>query len=250
MSDPYRSTTLVVGGSGGIGGSIVRTLADEGQRVIVGYNENKAAAEALCSSLPALGHLPLQIQVTDPSSIAKAAIAVDDMFGRLDNLVNCAGVTRPVAHGDLDGLDDALIDEIFRSNWRGPFATIRAFLPLLRRSGKAVVVNISSVAGITGQGSNVAYCASKAALDSMTRSLARALAPEIRVLSVSPGWVAGAYAQRMSPGLVEEQLLATPMGRLTGEDDVARAVFAAIELLTMTTGAIVPVDGGRPLGRS
>jgi 3-oxoacyl-[acyl-carrier protein] reductase len=250
MSEPDRRIALVVGGSGGIGGAVSRLLAARGHRVIVGYNANKAAAEELCASLPGLGHLALQIQVTDPESITDAANAVEQEFGRIDSLVNSAGVTRPVPHADLEGLDDALIDDIFRANWRGPFATIRAFLPLLRRSDTAVVVNISSVAGVTGQGSNVAYCASKAALDSMTRSLARALAPEVRVLSVSPGWVEGAYAQRMSPELIEAQRLATPMERLTSEDDVARAVLAAIELLTMSTGAIVPVDGGRPLGRS
>ena len=111
-----------------------------------------------------------------------------------------------------------------------------------------LVVNISSVAGQTGLGSNVAYCASKAALDSMTRSLARAQAPKIRVLSVSPGWGEGEYANRMDPALIEAQKRQTPLGRIASNEDVANAVIAAATLLTFTTGSIIPVDGGRPLG--
>jgi 3-oxoacyl-[acyl-carrier protein] reductase len=250
MSADDRRVTLVVGGSGGIGSATSRLLAERGHRVIVGYNANRAAADEVVGSLTGLGHASLQIQVTDAASVSAAARWITDDVGRLDALVNSSGVTRPVPHADLDGLDDDLIDEIFRANWRGPFAVIRALLPLIRRSPAAVIVNISSIAGVTGIGSNVAYCASKAALDSMTRSLARALAPEVRVVSVSPGWVEGAYAQRMAPQMLDEQRRATPLQRLAGEDDVARAVLASMELLTMTTGSIIPVDGGRPLGAS
>ena len=100
----------------------------------------------------------------------------------------------------------------------------------------AVVVNISSVSAVTGQGSNVAYCASKAALDSMTRSLARALAPSVRVVSVSPGWVVGEYADRMPPEVLDAQREATPLERLATPDDVARAVSAAVNDLPFTTG--------------
>jgi 3-oxoacyl-[acyl-carrier protein] reductase len=109
------------------------------------------------------------------------------------------------------------------------------------------VINISSIAGRTAVGSNIAYCASKAALDSMTLSLARALAPQIRVVSVSPGWVEGEYARRMRPELIEEQRRKTPLGRIAHAQDVANAVVAVATLLTFTTGAIIPVDGGRPL---
>jgi 3-oxoacyl-[acyl-carrier protein] reductase len=110
-----------------------------------------------------------------------------------------------------------------------------------------VIVNISSVAGVTGVGSNVAYAASKAALDSMTRSLARALAPNIRVLSVSPGWVLGEYAARFDPAYIQAQIDATPLKRLATPDDVADAVLAATQLRS-STGNIIAVDGGRPLG--
>ena len=123
---------------------------------------------------------------------------------------------------------------------------MRALRHLLAASGAGLVVNISSIAGRTAIGSNIAYCASKAALDNLTMSLARALAPEIRVVSVSPGFVDGAYARRM-PELLKQQGTLTPLGRVASEEDVAEAVYAAATQLRFTTGAIIPVDGGRPL---
>jgi 3-oxoacyl-[acyl-carrier protein] reductase len=131
-------------------------------------------------------------------------------------------MTRVVPHGDLDALDDALIDEIFQTNWRGAFAMVRGFRPLLDAAGEALVVNLSSIAGVTAVGSNVAYCASKAALDSMTKSLARALAPRIRVVSVSPGWVMGEYAKSADPAYLTRQRELTPLGRIAEGDDVRR----------------------------
>jgi len=153
-----------------------------------------------------------------------------------------------VPHDDLDALTDDVIDEIFATNWRGPFATVRAFRSLLEAADAPAVVNISSVSGVTGQGSNVAYCASKAALDSMTRSLSRALGPTIRVMSVSPGWVRGEYADRMPAELLDAQRDATPLGRLATPADVAAAVSAVAHHLPFSSGAIISVDGGRPLG--
>jgi 3-oxoacyl-[acyl-carrier protein] reductase len=241
------SVAVVVGGSGGIGSDICRRLAADGHRVVVGYVSRQERAEALVAELGA-GHAAMQIVATDPESLDDAKLAVEADFGRVDALVNCAGVTRPVAHDDLDSLDDELIDRIFSVNWRGPFSAIRTFRSLLEIAPDPVVVNISSVAAITGLGSNVAYCASKAALDSLTRSLARSLAPAIRVVSVSPGWVEGEYAASMPPGFVDGQRDATPLKRLASPGNVAAAVSAVITDLTCTTGVAIPVDGGRPLG--
>ena len=152
-----------------------------------------------------------------------------------------------MSHDDLEGLDDALINEIFRVNWRGAFAAIRALKKALLASGDGLIVNISSVSGRTGLGSNVAYCASKAALDSLILSLARALAPRIRVVSVSPGRVLGDYARRMTPEVLEAQRAKTLLARLAEADDVARAVLAVATQLTFSTGCIIPVGGGRLL---
>ena len=248
MTPLKDQVALVTGGGGGIGSAICRRLAAEGARIVITYNSDRAKAAALASSLPGDDHLALQAPVEDSAAQRRLAQAIGERYGRLDILVNNAGVTQAVPHDDLEQLDDELIDRIFRVNWRGAFASIRALKSLLMAGDGGLVVNISSIAGRTGVGSNVAYCASKAAMDSMTRSLARALAPQIRVLSVSPGWVNGEYAQRMPRALIAEQESKTPLGRIAEADDVAAAVYAAAVHLRFSTGDIIPVDGGRPLG--
>lgn len=238
---------VVTGASGGIGSAISRLFAQAGARVVVTYNSNEADAKTLLASLAGDKHLAAPVQVDNSHSLRKLVEQVAEHYGTLDVLVNCAGMSRPVAHADLDELDDELIDTIFRVNWRGAFAAVRAFKELLAKEEGGLVVNISSVAAVTGLGSNVAYCASKAALDSMTRSLARALAPRIRVVSVSPGWVEGEYASSMNPVMIEEQRQKTPLGRIARADDVAEAVLAVATSLRFSTGCMIPVDGGRPL---
>jgi 3-oxoacyl-[acyl-carrier protein] reductase len=143
-------------------------------------------------------------------------------------------------------LTDEWIDKIMQTNVRGTFAMIRACKDLLNTEG-GLVVNISSVAAVTGIGSNVAYCASKAAIDSMTRSLGRALAPTIRIVSVSPGFVEGEYTKNFDPAFLKMQMDATPLNRFATPEDVADTVFALAAYLTFTTGSIIPVDGGRAL---
>lgn len=242
------ATAFVTGATGGIGAAIARRLADDGYRVSVGYRRAADTAARIVDDLAGDGHHAVRIDVTDAESVATATQDIDRHFGHLDALVNCAGITEAVPHDDLDGLDDALIDRIFATNWRGAFATIRSCRELLSRSHSPTIVNISSVSAITGQGSNIAYCASKAALDSMTRSLARALAPTVRVVSVSPGWVLGEYADRMPTDVIDTQTRQTPLGRLATPDDVGAAVCAVLNHLTFTTGVAIAVDGGRPLG--
>ena len=238
---------LVTGGAGGIGAAISQAFAAAGARVVVTYRENRPRAEALLARLPGGGHHLVGASVTDSPALAALAGEIEARYGRLDVLVNNAGITRVVPHADLDGLDDDTIDAIFSTNVRGAFACVRAFRSLLAANA-GVVVNLSSIAGNTAVGSNIAYCASKAAMDNMTRSLARALAPSIRVLSVAPGWVEGEYASRADPAYLQAQIDRTPLARIARPEDVARAVLAACTLLDFTTGAIIPVDGGRPLG--
>jgi 3-oxoacyl-[acyl-carrier protein] reductase len=239
---------LVTGAAGGIGSAICKHLADAGVKVIVTYKSSEREAQNLIASLPGTGHSVAPAIVDDSSTLTALAETVKQTYGKLDILVNNAGLSRPVPHDDLDALDDELIDTIFRVNVRGALATARAFKSLLVDSDDGLIINISSVAARTGLGSNVAYCASKAALDSVTRSLARALAPRIRVVSVSPGWVLGEYAKRMPRGVLEAQREKTPLGRLASADDVGRAVVAVALSLTFSTGCIIPVDGGRQLG--
>jgi 3-oxoacyl-[acyl-carrier protein] reductase len=239
---------LVTGAAGGIGSAICRKLASAGAKVILVDIKPPAEVQPFVDSLPGTGHTVIQAFIDDSVSCGRLAERLMDEFGALDLLVNCAGVTTPVEHADLDALSDEWIDRIFRVNWRGAFAMIRALRPLLEKRQRSTVINISSIAGVTGIGSNVAYCASKAALDSMTRSLGRALAPKIRVVSVSPGWVLGEYAKRFDPAYIQAQVDATPLKQLASPEDVAETVWAIHTHLTLMTGNIVPVDGGRPLG--
>jgi 3-oxoacyl-[acyl-carrier protein] reductase len=244
---------VVTGGAGGIGEAICRGLARAGCAVVVGYNSSEGPAQALAAQLPlsTLPHMALKATVTDRSVLAALADTVKRSYGRCDILVNCAGTTRFVPHADLDALDDAFIDQILSTNVRGPFAALRALQPLLaapRADGSTgLVVNISSIAAVTATGSNVMYCASKAAVDNMTKSLARALAPQVRVLSVSPGLADTEFVKSMDPVWRDEQASRTPLGRLAQPEEVAAAVVAAATHLTFTTGAVISVDGGRPL---
>jgi len=238
---------VITGGSGGIGSAIAAQLAGAGATVVITYRNAGDAAERVIAQLPGTGHWSRHLDVEDTPALSKLAADVKDTHGRCDMLVNCAGITRFVAHADLEALDDELIDRIFRVNVRGGFAAVRALRPLLAQTGDALVVNISSIAGVTAMGSNIAYCASKAALDSMTKSLARALAPAIRVVSVSPGLVDTDFVRGLDQKWRDEQAGRTPLGRLATPEEVGAAVLAVATALRYSNGCIIPVDGGRPL---
>jgi 3-oxoacyl-[acyl-carrier protein] reductase len=238
---------VVTGGSGGIGGAAAGLFAAAGARVVLGYRGNRAGAEAVLAGLAGSGHVAAQVDITDTPSIVALCDRVAAEMGRADILVNSAGTTTPVPHPDLDGLTDEIIDAVFASNWRGVFATIRAFAPLLKASGEGVVLNVSSIAAFKGFGSSIAYCGAKAGLDAMTHTLALALAPQVRVLSISPGVVDTGFV----PGRTKEQIAkagaATPLGKVTAPEDVAEAIFAAAVHLRHSTGTRIVVDAGRSL---
>lgn len=241
---------LVTGGAGGLGSAICEALANAGATVIVGYNSAETAAKILVDALNSgiySNHIAALTPVTDSVALTNLSKLIAERFGRLDILVNCAGTTKFVAHPDLAALDDALIDTIFATNVRGPIACVRAMQHLLKADGGGLVVNISSVAAVTGMGSNIAYCASKAALDNLTKSLARALAPEIRVVSVSPGLVDTEFVKKMDVTWRDAQSARTPLGRLATPEEVALAVLASATYFTFSTGVVFAVDGGRPL---
>ncbi|MCO6416329.1 SDR family oxidoreductase [Siccirubricoccus sp. KC 17139] len=238
---------VITGGSNGIGAAAARRLAAAGAKVAVGYNQGVERARALAAELPGTGHLALRTPMEDSAALRAAAAEVQAKLGRCDVLINSAAVTRPVPHADLEALDDELIDRVLVTNVRGPFATIRAFAPLLKASGDAVIVNISSLAALSGSGSSVIYGASKAALDTMGMSLARVLGPEIRVVSISPSMVATDFVPGRGREVVERQAAKTPLKTVTEADDVALAIMGAITHLRLTTGSIILVDGGNHL---
>jgi 3-oxoacyl-[acyl-carrier protein] reductase len=166
-------------------------------------------------------------------------------FGRLDVLVNNAGMTHFVAHTDLDALTDAVWDEIFQVNLKGAFYCTRAAVPWLKQT-QGNVVNVSSVAGLTGMGSSIPYAASKAALNCLTQSLARAFGPDVRVNAVAPGpiltrWLEGREAH------IQKFLELAPLGRAAMPDDIADTVIYLATGTTLTTGQVLVVDGGRTM---
>ncbi|MGX9961818.1 SDR family NAD(P)-dependent oxidoreductase [Roseomonas sp. F4] len=238
---------VITGGSSGIGAASARRLAEQGATIAIGYNSGRDRAEALAAELPGDGHIALHLPMADAAAIRAAAAEVEAKLGRADVLVNSAGTTRAVPHADLDALDDETFDRILITNVRGPYSTIRAFAPLLKRSGDAVIVNISSLAAMNGLGSSIAYCASKAALDTMGLSLARVLGPEIRVIGISPAAVDTGFVPGRSRDAVLKQAALTPLKIVCQADDVALAVVAAVTHLRLTTGTALLVDCGRHL---
>jgi 3-oxoacyl-[acyl-carrier protein] reductase len=248
ISQPLAGKVAVVlGGSGGIGAASALALAAAGARVAVVASRDPAKAAAVAATLPGDGHRGYAAAIEDSASLIRLAQAVEADLGRADILVNSAGITRPVPHADLEGLTDELFDQIMAVNCRGAFAAVRAFAPLLRRDGDGLVVNISSIAATTAIGSNIAYCASKAGVDVMGAALARALAPAIRVISVSPGVVDTDFVPGRDSSWNEKQAATTPLKRLTSPGDVADAVLACATALVFSTGTVIQVDGGRHL---
>lgn len=249
---PHLSSpvALVTGSGTGIGRAVALRLAKLGHAVVVNYSRSAEEARETVRLVEAEG-VPALLCPCDVSCDAdvRAMLAqVAAEFGRLDVLVNNAGTTHFVDHADLEGLTEAMWDQILAVNLKGPFFCIRAAAPLLRASGQGAVVSVSSVAGIAGQGSSVAYCASKGALNTMTKSLARALAPQIRVNAVCPGPVDSRWLRRV---MTEEQLQARtadfPIPRPAQPDDIAAAVVYLATGTTLTTGQLLVVDGGRTM---
>jgi len=238
---------VVTGASSGIGAATARLFAEAGARVVVGYNQGVDRANTVLAALKGSGHMATHLPLENTGRIRDVAAEVKDRYGRCDVLVNSAGFTRMVAHHDLDALDDDLIDRVLTANVRGPFATIRAFVPLLKASGDGVIVNISSGAAQSGTGSSIIYGASKAALNTMSMALARVLGPEIRVIVVAPGMVHTGFVPGRTEEMMAKAAAATPLKRAIEAEDVALAVIGCVTHLTHTTGSIISVDAGRHL---
>src|SRR5258705_6345013 len=253
MADPASlkdKVVLIVGGAGGIGAATARQFAEGGARVVITHRagRDKAAnANALLATFVGRQHAAFAADVAETETLIALREAVAARYGRLDILVNTAGFTKPVPHADLDALDDELIDRMFEVNWRGQFATIRAFAPLLKASGDGLIVSISSIAGSNGIGSSIAYCAAKAGVDVMTKALARVLAPEVRVLAVSPGVVDTHFVPGRGANFNDKVSASTPLRRIAQADDIAAAITACATMLGYSTGHIVQVDGGRAI---
>ncbi|WEX10934.1 SDR family oxidoreductase [Chelativorans sp. AA-79] len=243
----YPDVALVTGGSSGIGRATALRLAARGTRVVVGYHSSKDDADALIAQMAGSGHMALRIAIDDTRCVCDAAEAIGRRYGKLDALVNSGGSSQTIPLNELDKLTDEIFDRIVIVNLRGPFAVIRAMRPLLEKGENAAIVNVSSLSAQKGVGSNLAYCAAKGGLDTLTIGLARVLAPRIRVISVSPAGVDTKFVAGRTREQLEAMAGAMPLRKVTSPDDVARAIVAGIVDLTSSTGIVINVDEGRHL---
>lgn len=239
-----RKVALVTGGGTGIGRAISLALAALSIDVAVNYSRSQQEALDTAAAIEKIGGKALTVQanVANDMEVRAMVQTVVEQFGQLDYVVNCAGTTVYVDMPDLEGLKPEFWDEIMAVNVKGLFSVCRAAAPHLKKT-RGSIVNITSVAGVTGMGSSIAYAASKAAAISVTKSLARVLAPEVRVNSVAPGivltrWVDGREAH------VKKLGEHTPLGRCCNAEDVADVAVPLLVNATMMTGQTVVVDGG------
>jgi len=243
----HGKTALVTGAATGIGRAIAERFAREGARVAVNFRSSRESAEQLVAQIRAAGGTATAIaaDVSVESEVRGMIDQVAREFGRLDVLVNNAGWSTRVPHHNLDELTDEIWDKTFDINLRGVFYCVRAAVPLLRKQPGASIVNVASVAGSTGVGSSMAYAAAKSGVLTMTKSLARALAPEIRVNAISPGLIRTHFAGRPdsdSAFTAEETI--TPLKRLATVEECAETALFLASAATAITGQTILVDSG------
>lgn len=242
---------LVTGSATGVGRACAVKFAAQGFDVVVNYpGLDREEAEETVRLVKEQGQevLLVQCDVSADREVVDMIAEVEKFFGRLDVVVNAAGVTHFVDHTDLDGMTEEKWDAILAVNTKGPFFVIRAAARLLQQQSTSAVVNVSSVAGISGAGSSLAYCASKGALNTLTKSLARALAPNVRVNAVCPGPIDSRWLREgMTEDAIAERVASFPIPKLSQPEDIADTVCYLADGTTMTTGQLLVVDGGRTI---
>ena len=238
-----NKVVLITGSSSGIGEDTARLFAAEGAKVIVNSSTSVAAGEAVAASLP--DAIYLQADISDAEASARLISDTIAHHGRLDVLVNNAGVTTVIPHADLDAVTDEIFSRILDVNVLGTFRLTRLAMPHLRASGEGSVVNVTSLAGLRPTGSSVPYAASKAALNHLTVLLANVCGPEVRVNAVAPGlirtpWTAEWDALHQAVGHI------APLKRSGESIEIARAILD-VAASTYMTGQVVSLDGGMTL---
>jgi 3-oxoacyl-[acyl-carrier protein] reductase len=245
-----RKVALVTGAARGIGRSSALELARHGYDVVINYSRSRDAAQAVADEAQALGARTMlaPADVADDAAVLAMVAAIKKDFGRLDALVNNAGTTIRTPPSDLAGLDMADWDRVFAVNVRGLFQVTRACVPLLNESASAAVVNLCSIAGLRPGPQPFPYAASKAAVANLTRTLAGALGPKIRVNAVAPGWMTGEWMEHALGDnyqrLMERRAGQTPLKRNVTPDEVAITIVNLIVSNPMVNGEIVIIDGG------
>ena len=252
--DLKQAVGIVTGSSSGVGASTARQLAARGTNVVINYSRSVDAAERVAEECRELGAevLVCQADVSKDSDCQRMVEDTLSRWGRLDILVNNAGTTKFVTHSDLAGLDHQDFQDIYAVNVIGAFQMVRAAQDALTASGDASIVNVASIAGVKGVGSSIAYAASKGALITMTKSLARVMGPSIRVNAVCPGFIEGDWLAEGMGQAVYEQTLSflrakTPLQTTCTADSVAESIFSFIDGHSVVTGQHLILDGGHLL---
>ena len=257
MQDLKGKAAIVTGSATGVGSATAKLLAEQGCNVVVNYTKSKAEAEETMEACRAAGARAIAVQanVAEDDDCKKLVDACIAEFGRLDHLVNNAGTTKFADHTDLPALSADDFRWIYSVNVVGPYQMIKHAEPHLRANGAGSVTNVSSIAGVTGLGSCIAYAASKGALNTMTLSLARALGPEIRVNAICPGMIQGKWlregmGEKKYDGYLQHQMKTNPLQKVSTPEDNARAILMFIAGSDLITGETLLVDGGFHLGFS
>jgi 3-oxoacyl-[acyl-carrier protein] reductase len=244
---------VVTGAARGVGRATALALARGGCSVLINFNTSHRAAEETADEICALGSRAITFQgsVADDASCRGMMARAVGEFGRLDILVNNAGTTRFIDFPDLDAVTDADWSNIFDTNLKGPFQCARAARPHLEAHGDGVIINVASVAGITGAGSSIPYCASKAAVINLTLALARTLGPKIRVNAVAPGFIEGEWLRNGLGADYEKARDAKAkhalLGKVCRPEDIAAGILSLINA-DLVTGQTLVVDGGHTAG--
>lgn len=254
--DLKNRVCIVTGAGTGTGAACAVQLARKGCNVVINYSRSEEQAHETAKQCAAAGVDALVAQGDvgkdeDCRSIARMAL---DKWGRIDALINNAGITKFAAASDLEALDAADFQRIYAVNVIGAYQMIRACAPSMRQSGNAAVVNVSSLSGVRGVGSSTAYIASKGALNAMTLALARALAPEIRVNAVCPGmidtrWHSSRFNEEDYAKFKAGYEKSVPLGKAASADDVAEVAVWLLEGASLVTGETILVDSGFHLGK-
>ncbi|URJ47983.1 SDR family NAD(P)-dependent oxidoreductase [Paenibacillus polymyxa] len=245
--DLHQKVALVTGGGTGIGRAVCMALADRKATVVVNYSRSKKDAEETVRMILEKGGRAIALQA-DVSRDQEVRIMVDQIvqqFGTIDILVNNASITHHIPMDDLEAATEEVWDDLFDVNVKGMFYCARAVAPFMKRSKQGAIVNLGSIAGQTGLGSSLPYAVSKAAVHGLTKSLARALAPDIRVNCIVPG----AVATRWWAGREEQMKQLFPhllLQRISTPEDIASMICSALEQEAMT-GQIITVDSGQTL---
>jgi 3-oxoacyl-[acyl-carrier protein] reductase len=249
------SVCIVTGSAVGVGAACAVQLARKGANVVINYSKSEIEARATQALCLAAGSEAIIVQgnVASDADCKRIVQATLDKWGRIDGLINNAGITKFVDQRDLDGIDADDFQRLYAVNVIGPYQMTRAATPALQKQGGSVVM-ISSMSGITGVGSSTAYVATKGALNTMTLALARALAPKVRVNAVCPGLVDTRWhhARFANPDdyqkFLEKYAENVALGKPSSAEDVAEVAVWLIERGGMITGEMIKVDGGQHLG--